>query len=91
MRHAEVIDNRFELEKLVGSGGMGDVYRARDRASGDVVAVKVLHDSDTSAAARFTREAEALADLHHPGIVCYVAHGTAASGEPYLAMEWLAG
>ena len=42
-------------------------------------------------AARFQREANVLATLRHPGIVRYVAHGRAESGEPYLAMEWLEG
>jgi eukaryotic-like serine/threonine-protein kinase len=91
MRPGEVIDGRFELDRLVGSGGMGEVYRALDRASGEPVAIKVLFDEPNAVAARFMREAEVLAELHHPGIVRYVAHGGTATDQPYLAMEWLDG
>ena len=72
---------------------MGSVYRARDTYTGSWVALKVLHS--TSAAAkemeRFTREAQLLSELRHPGIVSYVAHGQTAEGHPFLAMEWLDG
>src|SRR5262245_36740079 len=91
MRQGEVIAGRFELERRVGSGGMGEVFWAQDRDSGGIVAVKVLHGTHASAGARFLREAKVLAELSHPGIVRYVDHGTAASGELYLAMEWLSG
>jgi len=82
---------RFEVESLVGSGGQGMVYRARDRADGQLVALKVLHRTSYIADERFAREAEALARLAHPAIVRYVGHGTTAQGEAYLAMEWLDG
>ena len=82
---------RFEIERLAGTGGMSEVFRARDRASGDVVALKVLLEGDTPETARFELEARVLADLYHPAIVRYLAHGTTLSGELYLAMEWLDG
>ena len=44
-----------------------------------------------AATARFAREAEVLSELHHPGIVRYVAHGRTEPGRPFLAMEWLDG
>ncbi len=87
-----IIAQRFETLELAGQGGMGDVYRARDRATGAQVAVKMIRaDSGASAQGRFHREAAALASLSHPGIVGYVAHGTAEDGRAYLAMEWLEG
>jgi len=82
---------RFEVEALVGSGGMGMVFRARDLADGQTVALKVLLRQGSLASERFLREAEALAALAHPAIVRYVAHGATPQGEPYLAMEWLDG
>jgi ATP/maltotriose-dependent transcriptional regulator MalT len=81
---------RFRIERLVGTGGMGAVYRALDTLSGEAVALKVLLDRGAEAE-RFAREAEVLAGLRHPAIVRYAAHGTTDSGEPYLAMEWLEG
>jgi serine/threonine protein kinase len=71
MRQGEVIGGRFELERLVGSGGMGAVYRARELTSERVVAVKVLHFRDASGVVRFEREAEALAELSHPRTRCW--------------------
>jgi tetratricopeptide (TPR) repeat protein len=88
----ELIGARFELEALVGAGGMGQIYRARDRLDGSQVAVKLLHDAeDEVRAARFLDEARLLGTLDHPGIVRYVAHGLTRGRTPYLAMEWLEG
>src|SRR5262245_57029918 len=60
----------YVLEALLGSGGMGVVFRAREQPRGDVVALKVLgHALDHPAnVARFRREAQAVARLNHPGI-----------------------
>jgi tetratricopeptide (TPR) repeat protein len=85
------IADRFVLERLVGSGGMGEVFSATDRLSGGRVAVKVLHGSLGRETERFEREARLLAEIIHPRIVRYVAHGVVDGGRPYLAMEWLEG
>lgn len=90
----EVIADRFELGRKVGEGGMGVVFAATDRVTGDTVALKILRTGgeapDASEVARFEREASLLAQLEHPGIVRYVAHGT-SDGKIWLAMEWLEG
>jgi serine/threonine-protein kinase len=86
-----MIDDRFELGEPIGEGGMGTVYRAHDRASGAAVALKIVRVPNDQADARFEREAAALAELSHPGIVRYVAHGFTEAGERYLAMELLSG
>jgi tetratricopeptide (TPR) repeat protein len=96
MDQGELVDGRFEIERLAGAGGMGQVYAAIDRRTGGRVALKVHHAHDSRAgrasfAERFVLEAELLAELHHPGIVGYVAHGRTAAGALYLAMEWLEG
>src|SRR6185436_2602802 len=91
MQPGDVLEDRFELERHAGAGGMGAVFQARDRASGETVAVKVLLAERAPGDARFAREARVLSELSHPGIVRFVAHGVAPSGEPYLAMEWLSG
>lgn len=86
-----VLASRFTLEALVGRGGMGAIYRARDSGSGQPVALKLLHADGTEALQRFSREAAVLAELRHPGIVSYVAHGATPDGGPFIAMEWLEG
>jgi len=85
----DVIAERFVLENVVGQGGMGAVYRAFDRARERIVAVKLLLDEVSTK--RFRREATILAELRHPAIVEYIAHGTNEDGSPYLVMEWLDG
>jgi serine/threonine protein kinase len=91
MEPGRVLAGRFEIRELAGRGGMGAVYRARDRQTGAEVAVKVMLGADDTEAARFVREARVLAELEHPAIVRYVDHGAEPDGELYLAMEWLAG
>ena len=91
MRAEQPFDGRFELESRIASGGMGDVFRARDPVSGEVVDVKIMPGPRGPHAERFTREIEVLAELHHPGIVRYVSHGVTPAGEPFLVMEWLDG
>ena len=91
MRAGDTIGDRFEIESLVAAGGMGRVYRARDRHTGQPVAVKLMAYEDQLVRDRFLYEAVVLAEIHHPGIVRYVAHGLTEAGDPYLAMEWLDG
>ncbi len=91
MNPGDVIANRFVIERLAGTGGMGAVYRARDRIAGEAVALKILPAGQTRDAARFIREAITLSELKHPAIVRYVAHGVTPRDELYLAMEWLEG
>lgn len=87
-----LIAGRFILQRLAGQGGIGFVYQARDTVSGSTVAIKLLQTvAGEESARRFTREAELLAQLHHPGIVSYVAHGLTDEHQPFLAMEWLEG
>jgi len=83
----------FELQTLLGRGGMGAVYRARHRKLDRVVAIKVLLEDlvrDPAFAERFEREARALAMLQHPGIVAVHDFGRAGDFY-YLVMEFVDG
>jgi hypothetical protein len=84
-----LIGARFEIESVAAVGGMGTVYRARDRDSGEIVALKVMRGGGDHE--RFIREAQVLAELRHPHIVRYIAHGEIGAGELFIAMEWLEG
>lgn len=84
--------DRFTLDARIGSGGMGDVFKGIDRETGAAVAIKLLRPSATDhERARFAREIAILADLRHPNIVQYIAHGTWHDGRLFFAMEWLDG
>jgi hypothetical protein len=84
---------RFVVEREVGRGGVGIVYRAHDQVGGNAVALKViaLPGVDAGEEARFQREGRVLAGLNHPGIVRVVAFGQLDEGQPFVAMEWLEG
>ncbi len=88
-----IVGGRFLLEREVGRGGVGIVYRAHDHVTGQVVALKVIAipGVDAGEEARFNREGRVLAGLVHPSIVRLVAFGQLDEGAPYVAMEWLEG
>src|SRR5689334_14417656 len=83
-----------ELTRLLGVGGMGEVYLAKHQTLGVSRAIKViradLRGRDKSLE-RFTREAQVLARLQHNSIVQIIEFGSLANGWPFLAMEYIAG
>ena len=85
-----IVGGRFEIEREAGSGGMSTVFRAKDRQSGERVALKMLHAAEAIDEERFAREAAVLAELESPAIIRYIAHGT-EGGLQWLATEWLDG
>ena len=89
----EVVADRYELEELVGTGGMSSVYRARDRLLERQVAIKVLHEHysrDDDYVERFRREARAAAKLSHPNIVTVIDRGE-ADGRQFIVFEYVDG
>jgi serine/threonine-protein kinase len=89
-----VIDRKYRVEQLLGRGGMGLVYQARDVRLDRLVAVKVVRAEllgDADARERFRREAEIVAGLQHPSIVSVSDSGTLPDGGAYLVMELVRG
>lgn len=82
---------RFERLELAGRGGMSTVYRALDRTTKQVVAMKELLDAGGESVRRFFNEVRVLEEIEHPHVVRYVAHGLGPDEIPYLVMEWLEG
>ena len=83
----------YQILALLGAGGMGEVYRARDTRLDRDVAIKVLPErlaNSPEARARFEREAKALAALSHPNLVAIFDVGT-EQGICFAVMEFLAG
>ena len=85
---------KYRIEGLLGRGGMGAVYAARDLVLDRPVAIKVIRPElvpDPAARERFLREAQTLARLTHPSIVRVFACGSLPDGGPYLVMELVRG
>jgi serine/threonine-protein kinase len=90
---SEPLDGRYCILSRLGSGGMADVYLARDESLGRLVAIKVLKErlaADAEFVERFRIEAQAAASLNHPAIVAVYDRGRAGAS-PYIAMEYVDG
>jgi eukaryotic-like serine/threonine-protein kinase len=89
----DVVADRYELEQLVGSGGMSSVFRAGDRVLERTVALKILHErlaAQKDVVDRFSREARLVARLSHPGIVAVIDRGD-HDGRPFIVFEFIDG
>lgn len=89
-----VLDGQYQIESLLGKGGMGAVYRARHILLGDRVAIKLLPPemrSNTEWLRRFQREGQAARRFRHPNAVTVYDLRTSADGTIYLVMEYVEG
>jgi serine/threonine protein kinase len=92
-----LLGGRYELDGIVGRGGMAEVFRARDIRLDRIVAVKTLREDlarDATFQARFRREAQSAASLNHPSIVAVYDTGEDNAGPshvPYIVMEYVDG
>src|SRR6202034_1172061 len=97
MTQPRLLGGRYELDGVVGRGGMAEVYRARDIRLDRIVAVKTLREDmarDATFQARFRREAQSAASLNHPSIVAVYDTGEDNLGSapvPYIVMEFVDG
>jgi hypothetical protein len=94
---AVVLNGRYELGEIVGSGGMGSVHRATDTRLGRTVAVKMLREepgTDETARLRMRREARLAAGIHHPGVAQVYDVGddrTTGQDQTFLVMQLVEG
>jgi eukaryotic-like serine/threonine-protein kinase len=88
------IADRFDIVSLIGSGGMGNVYKARQHSMDRFVAIKILHTDRTTKPTglrRFQQEAKTASNLSHPNIVNVFDFGVLPDNVPYLVMEYVEG
>ena len=93
-RVGKTTGGKYRLVRLLGSGGMGEVYEAQHSAIGRRFAIKFLHPllaGSSEVVARFQREAQAAGGLENENIAAVVDIGTADDGAPFLVMEYLDG
>ncbi|WP_270368170.1 Stk1 family PASTA domain-containing Ser/Thr kinase [Eubacterium ramulus] len=93
LNNGTFIANRYEIVGQVGTGGMSDVYKAKDHALGRYVAIKVLKSEfseDTNFVSKFRTEAQSAAVLEHPNIVNIYDVGS-ENGIHYIVMEYVEG
>jgi tRNA A-37 threonylcarbamoyl transferase component Bud32 len=93
VKPGEVVADRYELDEVIGAGGMATVFKARDRVLDRTVAIKLLYEqyaADPEYAERFLREARAIAKLAHPNIVTVIDRGD-WNGRPYIVFEYVPG
>ena len=87
----QVIHNRYRIERLVGQGGFGAVYRVRDLQLNLVCALKENFETSTAAQRQFIHEATILAGLHHPNLTRVLDHFTLPGQGQYLVMDYIEG
>lgn len=92
-RLGTTLEGRYQIESVLGRGGMGIVYRARHLVLGTTLAVKLVRRAARSAnyAERFLREARLASRIKHPCIVSIYDFGVSPDGQPFLVMELIAG
>jgi beta-lactam-binding protein with PASTA domain/tRNA A-37 threonylcarbamoyl transferase component Bud32 len=97
MTQPRLLGGRYELDSVIGRGGMAEVYRARDLRLDRTVAIKTLRSDlarDATFQARFRREAQSAASLNHPSVIAVYDTGEDNLGDspvPYIVMEYVEG
>jgi serine/threonine-protein kinase len=90
----QLIADRYTIQSVIGSGGMGVVYKAKNEVNDRPVAIKMLHQhlvTDTDAIKQFHLEAQAVSKVSHPNTVQLWDFGLTESGQPYIVMDYFDG
>lgn len=88
------LEEQYQIEGIIGSGGWSLVYKAKQKSLGRSVAIKILHSHlvlDPDKVMRFQREAEAASKFNHPSIPAVYDFGQLPSGQPYMVMAYVEG
>jgi len=91
LQSGEVLNNRYQIKKLVGQGGFGNLYLARDKVLDRDCVLKGNLDPAPEAERQFIREAKILANLHHPNLPRVTDFFTSDNGGQYLVMDYIEG
>jgi serine/threonine protein kinase len=91
MKPGALLGAKYRIERLLGSGGMGDVWAAVNEATGRAVAIKLMQSPTPELRTRMLREARAVGTLKHKNIVDIYDVGETEDGDPFLVMERLEG
>jgi eukaryotic-like serine/threonine-protein kinase len=91
LQSGEVLNNRYQIIKLVGQGGFGNLYLARDKVLDRDCVLKGNLDPAPEAERQFIREAKILANLHHPNLPRVTDFFTSVNGGQYLVMDYIDG
>lgn len=89
-----VLAGKYEIMSVVGTGGMGVVYKGRQHLMDRIVAIKMLraqHVSDSMSVKRFQQEGKACCLLNHPHVITIYDFGVSPTGQPYMVMDFLEG
>ena len=91
----QIFEGRFQIISVLGQGGVGVVYKAKQTHMNKLVAIKTLMASvvsaDEASFKRFEQEAQAASSLSHPNIISIFDFGKSVDGLAYLVMEYLSG
>ncbi|MDX2107426.1 MAG: serine/threonine-protein kinase [Candidatus Melainabacteria bacterium] len=88
------LDGKYEILSVLGTGGMGVVYKGKQELMDRIVAIKMLlahHLNDTHSVKRFLHEGKATCKLKHPHIITVYDYGVSPQGQPYIVMDFLEG
>lgn len=88
------LGNRYEVLQFVGEGGMGSVYRVRDKQLDQEFAIKLLRKhlvADASKSSRFEQEVNSCTHLDHANLITVYSHGVSPDGTPYMVMDFIDG